>query len=257
MTDMDTLITYTFAIIAALLPIALLFFYIYWQDKKQPEPARWLWGGFLLGTFSAIAAILIMKQIPYMTEAFPTLSGTTLGSALDAFACAAIPEELLKFLMLWLLLRRNPYYDEHLDGIVYAACVGLGFASLENALYLLQNLDDIGYVASMRAIFAVPGHFCFAIAMGYYYSRASFCPTALPRRKWYLGAMALAIPILLHGAYDSIVMSIAVNGEVWYICALIVLLLFCHMMLRKGQQRIWQLKQLDLTNEEKEPVGSK
>lgn len=247
---------YILAIAAALLPIVLLFFYIYWQDKNQPEPAQWLWKGFLLGIFSAISTILIMWNVPDIAEAFPSLSGTTMGAILDAFAYAAIPEEALKFLMLWLLLRHNPYYDEHLDGSVYAACVGLGFASLENVLYLLQHIGNLGYVASMRAIFAVPGHFFYAIAMGYYYSQASFSTTMHPGRKWRLWFLALAVPILLHGTYDSIVMSIAVNGDVWYTCAIVLLLLFCHTMLRKAQRRISHLKQLDSTNEDKEPIGS-
>ena len=45
----------------------------------------------------------------------------------DAFLLAAIPEEVAKLFMLWLLLRKNPFFDEHFDGIVYAVCVGLGF----------------------------------------------------------------------------------------------------------------------------------
>lgn len=247
---------YILAISAALLPIVILFFYIYEQDKKQPEPARWLWWGFVLGLFSAFAAILILKHIPYITEAFPILSGTTIGAILNAFACAALPEEALKLLMLWILLRKNPYFDEHLDGVVYATCIGLGFASLENVICLLLHIDDLGYVAPMRAIFAVPGHFFFAIVMGFYYSQASFCAKPSSSKKRKLMLLAFVIPVLLHGIYDSIVMSIAVNGDVWYTCAIVLLLLFCHFMLRKSQRHISFLKQLDSTNEDKEPIGS-
>ena len=42
----------------------------------------------------------------------------------DAFLLAAIPEELAKLIMLWLLLRKNPHFDEKFDGIVYAVCIG-------------------------------------------------------------------------------------------------------------------------------------
>lgn len=57
----------------------------------------------------------------------------------DSLLFAAIPEELAKLFMLWLLLRKNPFFDEHFDGIVYAVCIGLGFAALENCVLSLRR----------------------------------------------------------------------------------------------------------------------
>jgi RsiW-degrading membrane proteinase PrsW (M82 family) len=71
-------------------------------------------------------------------------------------------------------LRNNPYFDEHFDGIVYAVCVGMGFAGLENIMYVFQNMDDWMSVSVARAIFSVPGHFFFAVSMGYFYSCVHF-----------------------------------------------------------------------------------
>ena len=119
----------TYAIIAALLPVALLLFYIYRQDSAQPEPAKWLWKGVWYGILSAVLVLLVVG-IASLAFPMPSLEGTVLGAIIDAFLGAAIPEEAAKFFMLWLLLRKNPYFDEHLDGIVYATCVGLGFAGL-------------------------------------------------------------------------------------------------------------------------------
>lgn len=82
-------------------------------------------------------------------------------SVSTAFFGAAIPEEIAKFLMLWLLLRKNPYFDEKMVGIVYAVCVSLGFAALENIMYLFTNAEAYLSVGIARAIFAVLGHFCF------------------------------------------------------------------------------------------------
>lgn len=98
------------------------------------------------------------------------LSSTISGAFTDAFIMAAIPEELAKFVMLWLLLRNNPYFDEHFDGIVYAVCIGMGFAGFENVLYLFDNYESWISVGIARAMFAVPGHFLTAVIMGYYYS---------------------------------------------------------------------------------------
>ena len=98
---------------------------------------------------------------------------TWIGALWNAFVGAAMPEEATKLLMLWLLLRRNKYFDERFDGIVYACCIGMGFAGTENVLYLFGNIENWQSVAVSRAIFAVPGHFMFAVAMGYFYSNVS------------------------------------------------------------------------------------
>ena len=63
---------------------------------------------------------------------YPAEATSILGSVSTAFFGAAIPEEIAKFIMLWLLLRKNRYFDEKMDGIVYAVCVSLGFEALEN-----------------------------------------------------------------------------------------------------------------------------
>lgn len=247
---------YIIAIAAALFPVVLLFFYIYRQDKRQPEPIRWLGTGAMLGMFSAAISIFILKYVPYVTEVFPSLSATNTGAILNAFLCASIPEELIKYLMLWMLLKKNPYFDEHLDGVVYATCIGLGFASVENVLCLLRHLDDLGYTASMRALLSVPGHFCYAIVMGYYFSKASIntFDSAYLQRKYKF--MAWSVPILLHGIFDSIIMSISFHDEAWYIGSIILLFIFCHLMLKKARKQISHLKQLDQSKLQKEPTGS-
>ena len=91
-------------------------------------------------------------------------------TTIQAFFVAALPEESFKLLALWLLLRKNPYFDEHFDGIVYAVCVGLGFAAVENVFFVVGEEGNWMGVAVNRALLAVPGHYAFAVLMGYYYS---------------------------------------------------------------------------------------
>mgnify|MGYP006391493201 CR=1 FL=1 len=76
---------------------------------------------------------------------FHTEVTSILGSVSTAFFGAAIPEEIAKFFMLWLLLRKNPYFDEKMDGIVYAVCVSLGFAALENIFHTIHNQRNSCY----------------------------------------------------------------------------------------------------------------
>jgi RsiW-degrading membrane proteinase PrsW (M82 family) len=120
-------------------------------------------------------------------------------AAYQAFIVAGFTEELFKFLALYLLVWRSPSFNEKFDGIVYAVFVSLGFAAVENVMYVM----DGGYqTAIVRAITAVPAHALFGITMGYYFGIAHMYSEL---RSSYL-IKALLMPILLHGIYDFILM---------------------------------------------------
>lgn len=230
-------------LVAALLPVALMFFYIHHKDAGQPEPPKWLWKAGWYGVLSAVAAIIVGLFIPE-PEGFTEEGVNTVGGALYmAFCGAAIPEEACKLLMLWLLLRKNPFFDEHLDGIVYAACVGLGFAGLENIFYLFDNLENMTSVAITRGLFSIPGHFFFAVAMGYFFSLAHFASyTERQRRLNYV--LAFIVPMVLHGIYDGLLMVSSASEALAAVC-MVVFLYFCYKLQKKGRERIAIMKQKD------------
>lgn len=202
---------------AALLPAALLWLYILKQDP-QPEPTNWLVKAILYGMAICFPVALLEGAI--MGAFFGGQPTTLIGSTFQAFFVAAIPEESFKLLALWLILRHNPYFDEHFDGIVYAVCVGLGFAAVENIVYVFSNEAWLS-VAVMRALLAVPGHYAFAILMGYYYSVYHFTDRS-PRTA----ACILLVPVLAHGIYDAIALSGSVNRYIGGV-SFIVLIYFC------------------------------
>jgi len=227
-------------LLTALLPIAILMYYIYHKDKNLPEPTGQLVKAFLLGIVSV--PLSFCMSIPLgLIGAYPSDATSILGSISTAFFGAAIPEEIAKFFMLWVVLRKNPYYDEKMDGIVYAVCVSLGFAALENVMYLFSNEETYLSVGIARAIFAVPGHFCFGILMGYYYSLARFYPMSSGRNK----ALILIAPIIVHGIYDSILFIINVTPAISGIL-MIVFLVLCHRMWKYGSKSIEAHLQRDL-----------
>lgn len=228
-----------YVIIAALLPVVLLLFYIYRKDQLQPEPIGWLWKAVLYGVGSALLTIMVVSPIPDLEVIAPAFANSIPGAVTRAFCYAAIPEEAAKLLMLWLLIRKNPYFDEHLDGIVYATCVGLGFAGLENILYLVNNLDSWESVAVSRALFAVPGHFFFAVTMGYFLSLAYF----RTENKGYYYSLAYLIPVLLHGIYDALLMSVNVANSFSGLL-IIAFWVFVHFLRKKGLQRIETLREI-------------
>ena len=227
-------------LLTALLPIAILVYHIYRKDKKSPEPTGQLIKAFLFGILSVPVSFCI--SIPLgIIGLYPVEATSILGSISTAFFGAAIPEESAKYFMLWLLLRKNRYFDEKMDGIVYAVCVSLGFAALENIMYLFSNAESYLSVGIARAIFAVPGHFCFGILMGYYYSLAKFYPKTPKKNK----TLILIAPILVHGVYDSILFIINVTPALSGIL-LIVFLVFCHKMWKYGSKSIQEHLKRDL-----------
>lgn len=187
-------------IITALIPAVILGWWIYQKDSLRPEPLNMLIKAFLYGVGSTFVTLVITQLLGIM-GLFVYDLGSFSGAVSTALFAAALPEELAKLLMLWLLLRKNPYYDEYFDGIVYAACVGLGFAATENVLYLVQSTDWVG-TGIVRGLTAVPAHFAIACAMGYFYSKRHFGD-----RSTVTAVCVLAVPVLIHWVYDALAFS--------------------------------------------------
>ncbi len=219
-------------IVLAVLPALILIYLVYQQDKLQREPTRNLVKAFFYGCASVLASLCI--SVPFMRLGlFPT----EIHSSMDAFRCAffgaAIPEETAKLFLLWLFLRKCKDFDERMDGIVYAVCVGMGFAAFENIEYLLASGTNWVTVGISRSLTAIPGHFGFAVLMGYFFSLYYFDRYRAPRAGLYMWLL----PVLGHGVYDWIAMSQEVNPQLSGAIAIAILLL-CFGMLRWGQRHM-------------------
>lgn len=229
--------------IAAIAPVVVLLFYIYKKDSLQPEPPKWLWKGFYYG----IGSVFLSFCFSYPLMNIFGLEGNPTGvieAAMKSFFVAAIPEELAKLIMLWLLLRKNPFFDERIDGVVYAVCVGMGFACFENIMYVFEN--GLGN-AVVRAFTAVPGHFLFAVAMGYFYSLFHF--TGCKNKKTMI--LVLAAPVIAHGIYDTICFSSSTLLESYPIIAISIslsLYVFIYKLGKYGNKRIAELLSIDKKN---------
>lgn len=210
-------------ILVALLPAVALLFFINKKDEKQPEPMKYLLKAVLFGVLSVFASFIISIPMTLLGLA-PSEPSNIAQAVMTSFFGAAIPEELAKLFMLWLVLRRNPYFDEKVDGIVYAVCVSLGFAGLENIFYLFGTEADWMTTGIVRAIFSVPGHFAFGVLMGYCYSMVVFYPLAPKKYK----ALLILAPILAHGIFDSILFSMgSIENELFIIILFVLFVYFC------------------------------
>jgi len=224
-------------IITALIPAVILGWWIYKKDSLRPEPWQLLVKAFLYGVGSTFVSLLISAFLGVMGIMVYNLD-TFAGAVSTALFAAALPEELAKLAMLWLFLRKNPYYDEYIDGIVYAACVGLGFAGAENVLYLLQSNDWVG-TGILRGVTAVPAHFAIACAMGYFYSKRYFGD-----RSRVTMVCILAVPILIHWIYDALAFSEGIFPALSVVINVLFVLLIW-VVYKRTMRRIADLQQQD------------
>jgi protease PrsW len=200
-------------LLISLAPVAIIGFYVWFRDKYEREPARMVLLAMIAGALIVFPVILVEQGIQFIGQSFQGLSA----AAWHAFAVAGFTEELFKFIALYVLIWKSPDFNDKYDGIVYATFVSLGFAGVENVMYVLQSGFNTGL---MRAFTAVPAHAIFGITMGYYFGMARF----YRKRQTELKLKALWVPILLHGIYDFILMT----GIAWL---LIVFAVICGLSL--------------------------
>lgn len=228
-------------IILACLPVAILGWWIYRKDSVKPEPLSQLFTAFFYGVGSTFVSMFLSVPLTLMLGINSIDQMNSLGDAVSvSLLSAAIPEEIGKLTMLWLFLRKNRYYDEYLDGIVYAACVGLGFAGAENILYLLQSEDWVG-TGIVRGLTAVPAHFAIACAMGYFYSKRHFGD-----RSNLTAACILGVPILIHWIYDALAFSEGIFPALSVVINILFVLLIWRVY-KSTMRRITTMQKLDNT----------
>ena len=186
-----------------LLPVFLLMLFIYFQDKYQKEPIKTLVKAFFGGMLAIAFVTAVVFFIDLTLGRIPVLSNTVFYAA---FLTAGIPEELCKFLIFMIFIWRDKNFDEYFDGIVYACFIGLGFACLENIMYVfgasMYSIWDGFATSFLRALLSVPGHFLFGVILGYFLSMAKFKPEKKAKYIW----TGLLLAMLAHGLFDWLLM---------------------------------------------------
>lgn len=176
----------------AALPSIILVLLFLKADKDRPEPIGLIGRSVFYGFLASVPAIIIELLLDPLHSLFPGL----LSIAWKAFITAALVEEGLKYFFLYRYLYKNPAFDEVMDGIVYGACVSLGFAFAENLLYGV----DGGWVLFVRAFTAVPMHAAATGIMGFYLGIAKNELEAAKSRQARQKGFFYAL--IIHGLYD-------------------------------------------------------
>ena len=192
-------------VVLAIIPAIIIIAYIFHKDKIEKEPVSMLVSLFFLGCAAIIPAgyaeaIIsegIERSIPKTSAAYCFIM---------CFLVIAPAEEGFKFLVLRLRTWKSRHFNYTFDAIVYAVVVSLGFATLENIMYVLDRrltTDQAFQLALMRGLLSVPGHAIDAVLMGRFYGKAKYCQCSGDNSgKNKNIALAIIVPILTHGFYD-------------------------------------------------------
>ncbi len=210
-------------LLISLAPVAVVAGYVWFRDKYEKEPV-WL---LLLSLLAGMAIVLPVMVVEGVLAAVGDPLEGIAEAAWSAFAVAGLTEEVFKFIALFLLIWERPAFNDKYDGIVYGTFISLGFAAIENLLYVMQD----GYATGLlRAFTAVPAHAIFGITMGFYFGMARFHPEESRAMKW----KALVVPIILHGIYDFILFT----GIEWLWVVFLAFIVFLYV---SGWRRIRHL----------------
>ncbi len=156
-----------YLILLALLPAFILCGYVYSKDKVEKEPKGLLFVLFFFGVLSCIPAAILEGIFEDIVEAvFSPIAGSSLYNFIYFVLAIALVEEGLKWLILIYKTSKNENFNCTFDALIYSIFVSLGFAALENVLYVTSNGVVNGI---LRAVLSVPGHMFFALFMGLYY----------------------------------------------------------------------------------------
>ncbi|MFW5647451.1 MAG: PrsW family intramembrane metalloprotease [Candidatus Alkaliphilus sp. MAG34] len=187
-------------IIISITPTIALGIGIYLTDRRDKEPWSLLLRIFLMGALSVIPVIIVQKVLLSIN----IFSGL-LSIAYTAFIVAGLIEEFFKRSVVIHGVYKDERFDEKLDGIVYSVFSALGFATVENIMYVIFRYTGNYYVGILRGLLSVPGHMLFGITMGYYLSLSKY--TEDPALKSHYYKMSLVIPAILHGLFNFILMA--------------------------------------------------
>ncbi len=189
---MNDLFLYFFAV----LPVAIICWFVFRLDKFEKEPIWPLVITFLIG---GICTVPILFWQSWVSTTSLEQDVNTWKTVVIAFLVVAASEEFVKSLGVYLYPYQQSFFNERMDGIIYGVMVAMGFAAVENIFYVDKGWDTV----LVRAFTAVPTHAVFGVITGYYFGMAKFNK----EKKWSYIFRGSVIAIGLHGLYDFFIIQ--------------------------------------------------
>src|SRR3989344_3490112 len=197
---------------------SLIWLFYYLRKDAHPEPQRMIIKIFLYGMLVTVPVFFTQIGLAEFLRQFET-TGIFAGlpiliSIIKWFVIIALTEELFKYLVFKLSVQRSSALDEPLDVMLYMVIVALGFAALENILYLFSPINSAisfsevvkttAMISFIRFIGATFLHTLCSALLGYFLA-LSFCNT---QKRIQYAATGMFLAVLLHGLYDFSIMEL-------------------------------------------------
>ncbi|MGG0655570.1 glutamic-type intramembrane protease PrsW [Rummeliibacillus pycnus] len=207
-------------------PALALFSFFYLRNQMATEPRRTLFHTFLYGAILTFP-ILFLQYVIKEEQIFPNII------VQDVFFSGVV-EEFFKWFILMIAIYHHIEFDDPYDGILYGVSISLGFATVENILYMLSFGVNTAF---MRALMPVSSHALFGVVMGYYFGRAKFSKKDLSIQ---FRILALFAPMILHIIYNFI---FTIEGRWTYIMIPFMLFLwwFALSKVKRAHQHLVQM----------------
>ncbi|OHB24368.1 MAG: hypothetical protein A3J67_05405 [Parcubacteria group bacterium RIFCSPHIGHO2_02_FULL_48_10b] len=202
-------------------PILWLLFYL--QEDRHPEPKRLLLLAFVGGMGAALLAI-VAEFVLIGPDGLLDLQSGILRNAIVPFLVIGLVEEYAKYLPVKTLILKRLDFDEPVDAMIYMMTAALGFAALENTLFIFPVFQEnllVGFeVSANRFLGANLLHALASGIVGFFLARAFFSP-----RRHHFIALGILTAALLHTGFNYLILVREVVAEgTFYLILLLVMM---------------------------------
>ena len=189
-------------LLLAIVPGLAIALFIYLRDIREAEPYSQL----LLNIFFGVVCFFMARGIGFLLHHFIYIGHENLTQQLiAAFVFVGLLGEGSKFLFLRGFTYYNKNFNHAFDGIVYSIMVGMGYATAENILYVVNGDSES---AMLRIITSAPANAVFAVIMGFFLGEAKLFKS----RILLYSALALLTAAVAHGYYDYFLTVLNIRG---------------------------------------------
>lgn len=211
----------SYIILTVLPPLVWLIFYL--REDCHPEPKRLILIAFLAGIASAILAVYV--EVFFIGPRGIFINSITLtGTPFLFFLLIALIEEYAKYLAVKYAILNRRDFDEPIDGMIYMITAALGFAAIENTLFILPLFHEsilAGFeLTANRFIGANLLHALSSGTVGFFLARAWFSP-----HRHHFVAIGIFLATLLHTGFNYLILiKDQVSQGVLYVIFLLILM---------------------------------
>lgn len=232
-----------FLIFIAAVPVVLICMYVYAKDTEK-EPKTLLKKLMLWGVFSIIPVIVV----ELILDVFFKVTGEEilLKTFLYCFIGIGLIEEGAKWIVSYKIVYKDKEFNEAYDAIVYSVFVSLGFALIENLLYVVSSGVITGL---LRAFTSVPAHTATGVIMGYYLgkSKKEEINNNFSKSNIYM-FLSILLSSMLHTLYDTFAFSKTSNSLWLFIICTICLYIISLVLIKRVSKNNIKFESSEITN---------